>query len=188
MAAGFSNLVRIAARPRDQAAGLGQILWPLHEGQGDPVDLLVQRELHIAAVFVGQRRESGSTTPGTFTPLRLESGPPAITSQLGEVWAEVPHPQADLAVIEQQVVPSGSNAAKISLCGRFHPVGVARSWIQVQAEAVAGCQLDLLVSESADPQFRSLHVGHDADGAPQVALNGPDIADPLCVARRGRRG
>src|SRR3546814_6666263 len=41
----------------DQAARLGQVLRPLDEGEGDPVDTEVERELQVDAVLLGDRRD-----------------------------------------------------------------------------------------------------------------------------------
>ena len=61
---------------------------------------------------------------------------------------------------------------------QVHPLCCARRGVQVQAELLAGQQLDLLVGERADAQLWALHIGHNADGLPCLPLNLTYITHP----------
>ena len=94
----------------------------------------------------------------------------------------IPHAQANLAIIQQQVGVR-LKGCKDFLVGQIHPVGVTRCGVQVQAESIARVQFNAAIGKGTDPQLWPLHVGHDADGAAQFPLDCPDVPDSFCVTR-----
>jgi hypothetical protein len=113
---------------------------------------------------------SGSTTSGTFTPLRFEIGPPAITVQFGEIGAAGLDLQAILPSLTSSRAP-GSSAAKIS-GGAVARACIARRRVEVEAEGAPVLEVvALAIGEDAAAQLRPLQVGKDRDGAARILLD-----------------
>ena len=85
------------------------------------------------------------------------------------------YPQAQLAVVEQQVHARLQRRDDFRV-GQVDPAAVTRGLVQVQAQGLAALQLDLALGEAADAQLRPLQVHEDAQRVVQLLL---DFADPL---------
>src|SRR4029077_14175754 len=58
---------------------------------------------------------------------------------------------------------------------------VAGLGVEVEAELVTGGDGHLAAGEIAEPQFRPLHVGEDADWPPGLGLDATDVAEQCAV-------
>ncbi len=118
----------------------------------------------------------GSTTSGTLTPLRSDSGPPVTTSHLQVVVALASHAQAQLAVVQQQ---GGADAGGGHDLGvrQLHPARVAGHGGEIQPERLPGLQRHPPRLEAAHAQLGPLHVGQDADRAADLFLQRADDRD-----------
>ena len=58
----------------------------------------------------------------------------------------------------------------ISGCGRLTRERTPRRGVEVEPELLAGLQMHATAAEAADAQFRTLHVGQDADRAVELCL------------------
>ena len=79
----------------------------------------------------------------------------------------------------------GLSAAKISGCGsgaRFASPGV---WSRSSRKCCPGDSATLPLGERADPEFRSLQVGHDADRPADLALERADRVEARLVVLMG---
>ncbi len=116
-AAGFSILDMIAARPlartRASITSSGRCT-KLSASQSTPRAQTNSRSVRSFS----DRAAMGSTTSGTFTPLRLEIVPPTTTVQSAKSLPQASTFSRILPSLTRRLAP-GSSAAKISGCGRF---------------------------------------------------------------------
>ena len=114
-AAGFSIFDRIAARPlaRARASSTSAARCTKDSAsQSTPSSQTNSRSLRS----LSDRAASGSTTSGTFTPLRLEIVPPVITVQSAKCGPQLSTCSRSLPSLTRSELP-GCSASKISLCG-----------------------------------------------------------------------
>ncbi len=92
------------------------------------------------------------------------------------VVALADHTQAQLAVIEQQrgADLGGGDDFRVR---QTHAAGVAGGGVHVEHEVLPGLQLHAAGLELADPQFRPLHVGENADRAAEFFFDRADHLD-----------
>jgi hypothetical protein len=82
------------------------------------------------------KADSGSTTLGTFTPLRSDSGPIDDT-RLGEVSTAPLDAQAHASVVQQQLRPGLQDREDLGM-GQQHAAGTARGLcVEIQAKRLA---------------------------------------------------
>ena len=62
----------------DQLARVGEVLGPLDEGEGHPVEAELEAEVEVGPVLVGQGRDRQDGI-GDIDPLAVGQGPPAST-------------------------------------------------------------------------------------------------------------
>ena len=100
---GLLDLGHDRRAPAHQVAGLGDVLGALHEGERNPVDADVERIFEIGAVLVGHGRERND---GIWEADALAAAERAGGQHLGvdAHVARLDHPQAQLAVVEQEGV------------------------------------------------------------------------------------
>ena len=68
-------------------------------------------------------------------------------------------------------------AAKISGCGSVGAAPVAGRRIEIEAERVAGGDLDRAVREIAEPKFRALQIGENTDRPSALRFDAPDLLE-----------
>ena len=128
IAVGFSSLATIPARPLTMPliSTTSSARWTKDNAtQSTPSSRPKRRSAWSFSVSA----ESGSTTLGTFTPLRLETAPPATTRVSAKSGPQDSTHRRTLPSSIRRSVPT-SSAAKISRCGsgaRRASPGVARS-------------------------------------------------------------
>jgi len=112
--------------------------------------------------------EIGSTTPGTFTPLRSLRRPPTITARHRMVPSERVDLQLQAAVIGAVMWRRGSRAAKISGCGRFTRRASPSAGFAGPAGTVPRAASSTgAAGEAPDPQLGPLQVRQYPDRAPE---------------------
>ena len=110
---------------------------------------------------------------GTLTPLWSDSGPPTTTSVSRRVVALARHPQAQLAVVQQQRAADRGRLDDLRM-RQVDARGTAWRRVQIELESLAGLQLHAPAGEIADAQLRALHVGENADRPVEAVL---ELAD-----------
>ncbi|MNM99409.1 hypothetical protein D3C81_1119690 [compost metagenome] len=170
----FLDLGHQVGAVTDQLACFDDVFRALHERQGHPVHTQFQAEGQVAAILGGQRAEVqhclwnvDAFAVGQLAAIEYFS--------LDGVAVLGSHPQAQLAVIEQQVHAwlKRSNDFRV---GQVDPLDSAGGTVQVQAQGLAALQLDFALGKTANPQFRPLQVHEDTQRVIQLAFN---FADPL---------
>ncbi len=158
----------------DQRTGFTDVFRALHEGQGHPVHPQFQAEAQVATVL-GRQRAEVEHRLGHVDPLAVRQLTAIEHGGLDGIGVLGDHPQAQLAVVQQQVHArlQGGDDLRVR---QADPLGVARGRVEVQAQGLAAHQLHLALGEGADPQLRPLQVHEDAQGVVQFALY---LADPL---------
>ncbi len=166
------GLLDLGQQPRplaDPCPRGAHILRALHERQCDPVHAQRQREIEVAQVFLGQRRDR-------------DHGIRHIDALAIRQRAAIDHAcddgaragsldrQPDLAVVEQQRLARCRRREQLGM-RQMHARGIARRRIAVEHEALAARQRDAAPGESADAQFRTLQVGQDADRPAGLCLD-----------------
>jgi hypothetical protein len=131
------------------------------------------------------RAGMGRTTSGTLTPLRSLSGPPTATSVSRWSARTRVTREAELAVVEQEVGADAGGGDDLGV-GELDAADVAGHGVEVEAEGLAGLELDAAGLEAADAELGALDVGEDADGAVILVLElAADHAEALGVVLVG---
>lgn len=99
--------------------------------------------------------------------------PPHRHGAIGEIGTAILDPQADLAVVDQQIAAGNQGREDFGM-GHLHPVGIAQRRIQVEPEPVAFLKIASACGELAHPQFRSLKIGQDGDRTARLCLDRAD--------------
>ena len=126
--------------------------------------------------------ESGSTTPGTLTPLRSESGPPLTTARLGEVRAAALDAQAHAGRRRAKgPCPRLERGEDLRMrqCGARLVARLVA--VEVEPERCSRFELDRPVGEGANAQLRALQIEQHADRPAQIALDRADDVQTLLV-------
>ena len=174
-AAGFSSLTMIpAALPtslRPSATSSGRCTKD-SAIQSAPCASAKDRSARSFSVIA----EIGSTACGRLTPLWFDSVPPTTIS--------VSAKSAPQSVILSRILPSST---KRSVPGwmRVEDLGmrqrgavpVAGRRIEIEAERVAGSDLDLAVGEIAEPKLWALQIGENTDRPSGLCFDAPDLLE-----------
>ena len=86
-----------------QPARFGKVLGPLHERQPNPVAPLVDREGKVAAVLLGECGDRHFGV-GDVDALAIGDDPADFGGAQHALGLGLDHPQADLAVVDQQAL------------------------------------------------------------------------------------
>ncbi len=155
-----------------QAARLGHVLGPLHEGQRHPVHTHVQAEGQVGQVLLGQGRD-GQHHIGNIQTLVVGQLAAGDHPGFGVIQAVMLDPQADAAVVQQQFGAHMQGVEHLGVQQRCALAG-AGGLVHVQAEHLAGLQRRLAIFELAHAQLGALQVHQHADGAAGLAFQGAD--------------
>ncbi len=155
-----------------ELAHFGEIFGALDEGQRHPVDAGVERRFQVGTVLRRQCAE-GDGGIGDADALAvgevvadLDRGHHARLGRLGDA-------QAHAAVVEQQPMAHFQRGKHFRM-GQLDARRVARFGVGIEHEGLTDRQVDGLVGELADAQFRPLQIDENAD---RVAFLGLNLAD-----------
>ncbi len=164
-----------AGTPTHELAGLGDIIGPLNEGQGDPIHTDAGGKLEIAAILRGQ---GGHADDGVGKIEALARGEYAAIDNLGHDGRLrlLQHAHSDTAVVEQQTV-AGLYGFEDLAMGKIDTALITGLGIVVEDENVTGIDANFLVAERADTQLRALQIDENADRPFLTGLDGTnDVA------------
>ena len=161
----------------DQPSRLGDILRALHEGKRDPIAAEIEAELQIGAVLLGQGREAEEDI-GQVQPLAVGEMAAGHHDRLGMIGGGGQHREAEAAVVEQEL-GAGLQRGQHLRMGQRRAGRIAQLRREIEAEALAGDEVDAAAVEPADPKLRPLQIDQHADGAAGLRL---DLADRLVLA------
>ena len=178
IAAGFSILASSARLAADQPPRLGDVLGPLDEGRGDPVDACSSAKARSARSF-SVSAASGSTTSGTLRPLLFEIVPP--TSTLVSIRSAPDLDRRGRRACRRRPAAAcrAATASKISRCGRLRAGRIAGLVLsRSKTKRLARLQHRLVALEPADPQLGPLQVGDDRRRPVELGFERADRRDP----------
>ena len=161
----------------DQPSRLGDILRALHEGKRDPIAAEIEAELQIGAVLLGQGREAEEDI-GQVQPLAVGEMAAGHHDRLGMIGGGGQHREAEASVVEQEL-GAGLQRGQHLRMGQRRAGRIAQLRREIEAEALAGDEVDAAAVEPADPKLRPLQIDQHADGAAGLRL---DLADGLVLA------
>ena len=152
----------------------GYVFRPLDEGERDPIDAGIERCFEISEVLRRQRgdRNDGIGQAHAFAACNFAADfharDNALRFRLG-------HDQSQLAVVDQERVARLDGGEDFRM-RQVDARRLARRWIGVEDQILAGIDLRPIIPEIAEPQFRSLQIDQDADRPLVIGL---DVADRL---------
>ena len=149
----------------------------LHEADRDIVDLLIQREVQILQILVGQRADIQRPS-GQVYPLVGGQRPAIEKLQLGGFAIRRNHLGGDCAVIEKNGV---SRLQRREEFGMRHGQGLAPGGLAQRQRALFHCANFDVPVQIPQPQLRSLKVGQDRDMRAQALCGLPDAGNGLGV-------
>jgi hypothetical protein len=145
----------------DQAAGLGDVVGPLHEAEGDPVGAQLEAELQVLAILVGDRGDA-QDHHGQIDALGVRERAAGDHRGLERIVGHRGHAQPDPAVVEQQLGVRRGRPEDLGM-RQADPALVARRGVTIEPEPLARGQLDPALLKPADPQLGPLQVDQDRD-------------------------
>ena len=157
-----------------QRARLGHVLRPLHEGQADVVDALLEREGEVGPVLLGQRRDRQHDVRHVDA-LAIRQRAADHHLRLQRVAALVLHAQPSLPSSSSSVAADRGGGDDLRM-RQIDALRVSGRRVEVEPERLPRLQMHPPAAEAADPQLRSLHVGQDADRPAGLLLESRIIA------------
>ncbi len=160
---------------RDELARLPDVFGPLDEGEPHEIDPGLKGEGEVLAIL-GRERRDGQDHVGDVHALAIGEHAPHQHLADQVIGPFVGHPQAELAVIEQERGADLGGLDDFGM-GEFHPFSIAGGGVEIEAEGLAGLQMDAARGEAADAELGALDVGEDADRPSRLLLEGADRLD-----------
>ncbi len=174
---------RVSARRAQQLARHGHVRTALGEGNGEEVHLQTSRGPDVFHVLGSQRRcGQASALPVDALVVGQSSAVPNRGDDLRR--PHVDDVEHDAAVIQQQHVAGLHVVHQVAIVQADALLG-AEAAVGVQHEALALGELNPVLLELSDADLRPLQVGHDADGAAQLARHVPHQRRAPRVILRG---
>ena len=177
---GLFDLGHQRAIAAHQAAGLGHVLGPLDEGQGDPVGPVLHREGEIPAVLLGQRGDRHHGI-GHVHALAVHDHPADLGRTEDRVLAGLDHLQPQLAIVDQQPLALLQHPEQFRV-GQADAAVIARFGIAVEGEVAGMADHRLAALELADAQLRPLQVAQDRHRAAHILFDLADRGDGFAVS------
>ena len=156
----------------DQRARLGDILGPLDERQRNIIRPLLERELEVASVLGGQRRDRDQHV-GNIDPLVVAELAPDLDPRLDPLGGHADHLEPDLAIVDQQR-RAGLDRLEQFGVRKLDPGRVAERGIAIERETVPGRDRCRPAVEIADPELGALQVEQDRRRPPELLLERAD--------------
>jgi len=163
----------------DQLARFGKVFGALHEAQAHPVNALFDGKGKIAAVLLGQRGDRHFGI-GHVHALAIGDYPANLRRTENFIGTGADHPQADLAIVDQQPLALFENAEEF----RVRQAGarfIAGCGIAVEREVARMPDHRLPVLERAYAQLGPLQVRQDRDRAAIFLFERPDRRNGFAV-------
>ena len=173
----FLDLRKQCRAVADQLPRFGYVLGPLHEGQRNPVGPLIQRELQIVAVLVGERWNRHHDV-GDIDALVVGHGTADLHLADDLVAVDFEDVQADLAVVDQDLRSCLDRFEKLGMWQQ-DTVAVACRLLAVEDEALPLLEDRPPPFEMTYSQLRPLKVEQDCRGAMEFLLERTDMLDQL---------
>ncbi len=185
-ACGFSIFTRMPARPAAMACASATSSGRCTKDspiQSTPWSRAKAMSARSFAVSAGM----GSTTSGHVHALAV--GQRAAHQHFGiqEILAHAQHPQAQLAIVEQQGGADAGGGDDLGMRQVDAP-RIARCGVEIQPEGLPGLQMHPPALKTPQPQLRPLHISQDADRAAGLRLQRADGGNSPAMRPHACRG
>ena len=178
---GLFELGHDPGSPADQLLELSDIVRALHERERDPVNTDRQAEREIFTILLGQRRHWQDRTRHVHA-LAIGDGAGVERLHFGKILSAGKHPQAHLAVVDQQIL-TGFDRSEDFRVQQRHTSVLADGRIEVKPQPLPDGKVHSPADHLAQAQLRSLQIHQDSDRAAHIGLDLPDgiVASPVIL-------